>query len=346
MAWIFKRGHVYYLGWYEDGRKRRKRISKHLDIAEHAREQLERGLDIAAFAPPAAIVPIAKISALWLEYAETNTRPGSIARYRAIMAHLRAFCQHAGLRHASQLTLEHAEKYKTFRLRSKCKKAGTAPAPRTVNAELTVINSALRHAVTCKLILNNPWEGVRRLKAPKKAPRVYSEEELMRVTAELPLWASDSIWILAYTGLRFGELRNLQWTDIDLERRVLIVSSNNGHATKTGEVWSVPICNRVQPILERRRLLQDVWVIRQPGGKGRMHQNQLRDIFQAALKMLSLPHGTLHDLRHTFATRLIEAGADLSSVQALLGHKSYRTTERYRHLSPEHLREQLRRLDK
>ena len=63
-----------------------------------------------------------------------------------------------------------------------------------------------------------------------------------------------------------------------------------------------------------------------------------------ALKDSDIPTGRLHDLRHTFASWMIEAGADLSAVQSILGHKDYRTTLGYRHLSAEYLKNQIRRL--
>jgi integrase len=69
-------------------------------------------------------------------------------------------------------------------------------------------------------------------------------------------------------------------------------------------------------------------------------------VFEAACKRADLPDVTFHDLRHTFASRLVMAGVDLPTVQALMGHKTIAMTMRYAHLSPEHKRAAVAVLDR
>ena len=73
-------------------------------------------------------------------------------------------------------------------------------------------------------------------------------------------------------------------------------------------------------------------------------KNYMNRVFRPALTRASIHDFTFHDLRHSFASRLIMAGVDIRTVQELLGHKSLRMTERYTHLSPAHKLEAVQRL--
>jgi integrase len=135
------------------------------------------------------------------------------------------------------------------------------------------------------------------------------------------------------TGLRFGELTGLRWHDVDLTRRIVTVVAVNA---KSGKTRHVPLNDGAVRILKTWRT-SDVtptgYVF--PGAAG----ERLIDVKTAWMPLLRVAGVTgfrFHDLRHTFASRLVMAGVDLNTVRELLGHADLKMTLRYAHLAPDH----------
>ncbi len=134
-----------------------------------------------------------------------------------------------------------------------------------------------------------------------------------------PLTA-DMIWFAALTGLRRGELLPLRPDQVRDGVITLDVK------TKTGRARGVPMPPAAVRIAQERI----PWGVR---------YWELRDRFEAARKAAGLPHVRWHDLRHTYASWIVQAGKPLQSVKELLGHSSMAMTARYAHLAPAHLRD-------
>jgi integrase/recombinase XerD len=203
--------------------------------------------------------------------------------------------------------------------------------------------SALRFLFLCTL--KRPWmlEDMACPKRPIRLPEILSREEVERLIecAASPL---HRIWLLTLyaTGMRREELVHLKISDIDSAR--MLIHIRQGKGRKDREV-----------VLSPRLLdeLRDYWRRANPRprtylfpGRG-PHQSvdvpvQSKSIFDAvrqAAKRAGLDkHVHPHTLRHSFATHLLESGADLHTIQLLLGHADLRTTSRYLHLSERHLR--------
>jgi integrase len=160
------------------------------------------------------------------------------------------------------------------------------------------------------------------------------------------------------TGLRRGELTSLTWADINLERKVLTVRA--GYA-KSGKARHIPLNSEAVDVLKRykkqhegevrRRAELDrdrVPVSRQTDKSppkptsenalsGRLFAVQsIKKAWGALMADAKLQDFRWHDLRHTFASKLVMAGVDLNTVRELLGHADIRMTLRYAHLAPEH----------
>lgn len=191
--------------------------------------------------------------------------------------------------------------------------------PATINQRLAIL----------RRIANIEYEQGRldkpikvKLLPPRNARHIYLTIPQVHALADASGEARDAILLLAYTGLRRGELLSL--TKHSKRDGCLILEAN----TKSGRPRAIPLAAPVKSI-------------QIPIG---ITQQQLRARFETARQAIGMPHLHLHDLRHTTASLLIQAGASLTEVRDILGHSSFAVTNRYAHLAPEHLKAAIQRL--
>ncbi len=176
---------------------------------------------------------------------------------------------------------------------------------------------------------------VHRIDRPRKSsrlPNVMSEEEVKKVL-EAPMNTKHrAMLMLVYSaGLRSGELLALRPEDLDRDRKLLKVISGKGNKDRMSLLSSKALVAVDAYLTEwkPKRLLFEG----QDGGP--YSAQSLRMVFLAAKKKAGIGRSlTLHSLRHSFATHLLERGTDIRYIQELLGHASTRTTEIYTHVTP------------
>jgi len=150
-----------------------------------------------------------------------------------------------------------------------------------------------------------------------------------------------------FTGMRAGELADLSWDCIDLERRIITVRGSFGGPTKNGMVRHVPVVDALLPTLRAWRLENPLTVVF-PNRKGRAHGPSaavFQEVLHRVLDRAGFPsvkmgrrassYITFHGLRHTFASHWMVGGGDLFRLQRVMGHQSSAMTDRYSHLSPD-----------
>jgi len=135
--------------------------------------------------------------------------------------------------------------------------------------------------------------------------------------------------------MRLGEILSLKWEQVDLTQGYLTIIH-----TKNGKQRKIPINDAVRYVLERRPK-NDINVFTRNGEA----IISIRTAFERALKKAGIGHCRFHDLRHTFATRLILSGVSLPVVKELLGHSTILTTMRYSHPTPESKIDAVKRLE-
>lgn len=183
--------------------------------------------------------------------------------------------------------------------------------------------------------------------------RFLSEEEAERVLAATPDRVKLATALGLFAGLRIGEILNLRTgIDVDTEHGVLFIQARGGDyewRPKYGKNREVPISSALRPFVEAHlgRYAGEDYLfpggVRAPVGAPRSERN-FQYIFERVVTDAGLEAGrdkaagvTVHTLRHTFASWLVMAGADLLTVSRLLGHASIKITEQtYAHLSPQH----------
>jgi integrase len=150
---------------------------------------------------------------------------------------------------------------------------------------------------------------------------------------------------MADTGLRPGEAVGLQWDDFDPAKRELhvqraITEDGEEKLTKTETTRTVDVSERLAEVLRRRREEEDnrankrkrkvsPWMFASDRGGGPLSPGVMSHLFRAVVVAAALPHFTLYDLRHTFATHLLTERADLLYVAYQLGHAKPTTTLQY-----------------
>ena len=132
-------------------------------------------------------------------------------------------------------------------------------------------------------------------------------------------------------GLRRSEALNLKPQDIDSKRNILIIRNAKGYKDRV-----VPISDKMIMMINEyiRRSRPSEWLFEGYVPGQRYSETSLQEVFKAALKKSGIiKNASLHWLRHSYATHLLETGTDLRYIQELLGHKSSKTTEIYTHVS-------------
>ena len=206
----------------------------------------------------------------------------------------------------------------------------------TVNRYLAVLKRLFNLAIDWGLVDKNPVQKVAMFRIEEKVIRVLSQDEEERLIEAAVPHFKPMLTVAINTGMRKGELLNLQWEQVDLQNLTITIKHS-----KSGRVRHIPINKKVQEALESLPGPHSGSVFRYNGSG----VSDINNAFRGALKRSSIPRCRFHDLRHTFATRLVLAGVDLATVMQLMGHASISTTMRYAHPNPPHKREAVGRLD-
>jgi len=167
----------------------------------------------------------------------------------------------------------------------------------------------------------------------KRLPRVLSREEIECLLNAEANPKHRLLLMLTYSsGLRVSEVVALKKEHVDFKHRTLKIFGAKGNKDRV-----TILSDRAAAFLQEycRRYKITTWLF--PGNNGKhLHIRSAQNIFEkAAHKAQIHKDASIHSLRHTFATHLLEGGTDIKYIQALLGHSSVRTTERYTHITPQ-----------
>ena len=234
----------------------------------------------------------------------------------------------------------------------------------TINRLTATMKAALQKASDWDLLETNPLSKLKPLKTDKRPViRYLDDNEQDRLTKALTArddelkkkrdnyndWAKKRgykekpelgtyadrltpIVLLALnTGLRRGEIWNLKWGDVDLKNAMLVV---HGKGAKSGQTRHIPLNDTALSALKTYK-----------GNVSKMPnlpvfgKHEFKKAFASLLKKAQITDFRFHDLRHTFASRLVMAGVPLNTVRELMGHASLEMTLVYAHLAPDNLRQ-------
>jgi site-specific recombinase XerD len=194
-------------------------------------------------------------------------------------------------------------------------------------------------------VLRRTWElEVHYQRAPQRVPVTLTAEEVSRLLAAVPNLRDRTAMEIAYaTGLRLGEVLHLKLSDIDSGCMLLRVDQGKGK--KDRNVMLGPA------LLESLRAYWRVYkprVLLFPGDDPKRSLNATviqRAFVQAKREARIVKRVSFHSLRHSFATQLLESGVNVRTIQALLGHRSLATTQRYIHVAGDYRKQTRSPLD-
>jgi len=271
------------------------------------------------------------------QFLESIQHPNTKRRYTSSVENLKTAFEGVRL---SQITADRVEEFKQARL-----KEGVGPA--TVNRDLAVLRRILKLAARERLIAQSPFADVDFLeeRSCRRQPHILTWEEQEKLLPVAPPRLRVLIILLTETGLRVGkEALRLKWEDVDLANGVIHVRESK-----------TPAGRRIVPLSEfcKAELLSwkdlcgpefSEWVF--PSFENTRHPLQGgRKAWVSALKKAEIPYFPIYNLRHTFASRLNEAGASPITVAQMLGHASTGIVQTYARVLDETRREAMRKLE-
>jgi len=216
----------------------------------------------------------------------------------------------------------------------------------TVNRYLAALSTAISTAINeWGWMENNPLSKLSKLKEPRGRVRYFSDEERERFLLACKESHNSDLYVAVIlalsTGGRKNEIWGLSWKDVNLKNGFITFEE-----TKNDEHRSVPLQGHALELMMKRskvpRIDTDLVF---PSRVDRHKHFDFRRPFQMALKAAQIEDFRWHDLRHCAASYLVMAGVDMRTVAEILGHKTIQMTQRYAHLSPEHLKDAVAKMN-
>lgn len=355
----------YYADGSKAGRRRQETLPASLSRAEAQAEATKRTAAAALRRlRPVADATVADLAARWLEIHAVKLSDGWRRRAERVLEE--RLLPALGGQQAASLRIVDVEAYRRARL-------DQGAAPGTVNRELTILRSILSRAVTWQLLERHPlptralpalrepqgrlvwftadeWTRFRaafsdlaswrvelarvRRFGPRtgagKRPDGAAADQLLRTYRETALPVFEALLL---TGSRLVEITGLRWEDVDLAAGRLRIPQPKTHDAK-----ELPIGTALRGLLEARRRSPGQPLVFPTATGSAWQPRRLQLVWDRFRRLAGLrPELTIHVLRHTAASWLVQAGEPLAAVARVLGHRSIRTTMRYAHLAPDHL---------
>jgi site-specific recombinase XerD len=271
---------------------------------------------------------------VFFRHSETVHSPNTTAAYKTTFKKLLTFFGDIQL---NDLTHQKLDMY--FQERIKTKSIYVA------RRDLINISSFFNYAIPNGYALENPIKQFKRFKLPEKLPAFFSEIEFKLLLDTIENEDIKDLVIFAVqTGLRQMELITLQWDQINLINKNLLLDNRN-YLTKSKKIRNVPLSTTALNILEKRNSTQNFGHVFTYNGE-KIDQDFICRKYKSYIRSIPInPKLNFHSLRHTFASWLVQRGVSIYIVSKLLGHADIKTTEIYAHLRSDDLRNAVETLD-
>jgi len=338
---LFKRSGVFYVTYYHGGKRHWK--STGVSTRPEALKKLTEFRELLH--KRVQHVSLSRFVTEFLAFAEANYRPGTTALYRHTLQRFQAQTGDISL---PEVTAEHFDLFKVKRLKQKTevKKQPRERSVVSVNVELGTLKAAFSTARRWGLVDTNPFVECSLCQVPDHTAPFFSSQDFEKLVQSIhERWLRDVVLFAVLTGMRRGEILNLQWDQVDTGKRLVTIESSPTFKTKAGKRRVVPLNETALFLLQARRWLSASEYVFTKDDQP-IDEDWLTHKFKKYVRCAGFAAGLhFHSLRHSFASWLVQGGATLYQVQRLLGHSSSKVTEIYSHLQPEQLHDTVNRIE-
>lgn len=315
MPWLEKVKSRYYVVWRDNGKKHSRPAGINKQIALEIKESLEKKILRREYKISDPSLTFEKLITEFLE-SNPDLRPNTKRIYEHGLNEISIYFGDG--RKVSSIGKEEIEHLKVWLLKKH--------QPNGAGIVLRPLKTCLNYAVRMGYISHSPSVGIN-IKG-KQVARFLTDAEIKRLVAACKMNSQleDIIRIALHTGMRLGEVLGLRKEQIR-KGRILISES------KTGFPRQVPIHPKIRSILNSPEFLIEwnVW--------------RLERSFRRAVKRAELGKLRFHDLRHTFASKYLEAGGTIADLREILGHRTLEALQIYAHFQQSTLKERIHSVD-
>ncbi len=330
MRGLYRRGRFYWIGYSVNGKmvyestKTTKRRDAEYILACRKKEIGEGKMPHTKKIKNCKFVELAQEYLRWVEKQKA---------YCNKKTYIRLLTEDFGNLNVSDLDTRAFERFQTKHLKTH--------KPGTTNLVIGCLKHLIRKGVDWGMATEETLKQVRKVeyeKADNKRLRFLTIEECQTLIECCAPHLRPIVTVALHTGMRRGEILGLKWEQVDLRHGFILLDK-----TKNKERREIPIDNTLRELFEEiPHSVESIYVFTDKNGNP---YKKVTRSFNTALRKAEIRDFRFHDLRHTFASHLVMAGVDLTSVKELLGHKTLNMTMRYSHLSQGHKRKAVNTLD-
>jgi len=335
---LYKRGTVWWISFTYNGRQIRK-STETIDkkLAQRVHDKIKGEIAEGKWfekLPGESITFREMMEKYMAEYSAVNKAPSSCIRDKSLAGHLVGFF---GDMYVNEIVPKAISQYKVMR-----RKADVSP--KTINNELVLMGHAFNIAIReWEWVENNPVIKVSKEKVNNLNERWLAFEEEQDLLKVSPRWLQEIIIFAINTGLRQSEILDLKWGQIDFARKTLFIQEQKNRGIDTLPLNETALAVLRTKFEMRQHGVDNVFI---NGRATRINTRNLLRAFYSAMDKADIKDFRFHDLRHTFATRLVQNGVDVYTVQKLGRWRSISMVMRYAHHQPESLRSGIEVMDK
>jgi len=291
------------------------------DVARARLEERKRQVRLGQLDMIGAKIPtLSNFSDAYIKYQKDVKKKRSWKRDVLSLKYLKSFF---GTKKLSEITPKDIDDYKESRI--------VDVAPATVNRELEVLRHLFNIADRWKKFFGkNPVSQAGLFTLNNQVERILTPEEELRLFNYCNPYLKPILICALNTGMRKSEILTLEWKDVDLETNLITIVKEKAKNKKTEKI---PISSALRKLLlgQKLKTFKSGYVFLNSKGEPYRRHDSLNQIYRRALKLSGIQGLRFHDLRHTAATRMIEAGVNIVSVNKILRHADLKTTMRYAH---------------
>lgn len=316
--YLYLRGRVWYCDFTYRGIRYRKPLDTNKSIALEKLIAWKKDLKNQKFSP----TNWQSFKRQYLEWGQVNKNKLTVNKDRLAFKY---FDEYIKIKDVNDINAKILDGYKTWLLNH-------GKQANNVNRMLSCIKACISKAEQWELIEHKNFKAVKDCKTTKGRVLFYSPEEIKKILDYCPENWRLVVLLGCRAGLRRGEIVNLEWQDIDFDRQIITIQPKDAWHPKDYECRDIPIDTLLYKYLSKADKT-DARVVKTNYNKPFTLEGISQYFITKILKKVGL-RGSLHTLRHTFASHLVQNGVDLYTVSKLLGHSNIQTTEIYAHLSP------------